>query len=161
MSSSETRDALLRAFVESDVSPDGKWWLDVPVGLSVGDEEAYAVVDGVCLTSRTLELPEVYPEHTGVPYVVHRGDQEAGVTKVDTFRTLRRRDTFAEETAVIVAVDPGASSVGAVGNLLAYRELLEADWDWEIEELLLVSDEDSDHVNHVCRELGVRAMRVA
>jgi len=26
---------------------------------------------------------------------------------------------------------------------------------------LLVSDEDSDHVNDVCRELGVRAIRVA
>jgi hypothetical protein len=154
-----TRDALLRAFIESDASPDGKWWVDVPVGLSVGEE--HATLDAVCLTSREGELPEVYPEHTGVPYVVHRGDEAAGVSKIDNFRTLRERDTFAEETAVLVAVDPGASSVGAVGELLAYRELLAADWDWEIEELLLVSDEDSDHVNHVCRELGVRAMRVA
>ncbi len=157
---SKTRDALLKAFVESEASPDGKWWIDVPVGLSVGDGDS-ALLDAVCLTSREQELPEVYPEHTGVPYVVHRGDDRAGVTKVDNFRTLRETDAFDDETAVLVAVDPGASSVGAVGELLAYRALLEADWDWEIEELLLVSDEDSDHVNYVCQELSVRAMRVA
>ncbi|MFB6233406.1 MAG: hypothetical protein ABEH61_04020 [Haloarculaceae archaeon] len=168
---SEHRDALLRAFVESDASPDGKWWVDVPVGLSVGgeadaDDETetdgeYAVLDAVCLTSRAQELPEVYPEHTGTPYVVHTGDEYVRVSKVDSFRTLLGTDTFADETAVPVAVDPGASSVGAVGELLAYRELLVADWDWEIAELLLVSDTDSDHVTHVCDRLGVRAMRVA
>jgi hypothetical protein len=155
-----TADALLRAFVESDASPHGKWWVDVPVGLSLGEEE-YAVLDAVCLTSREQELPEVYPEHTGTPYVVHPGDDQAGLSKADNFRTLREGDTFVEERAVLVAVDPGASSVGAVGELLAYRELLEADWDWEIEELLLLSDEGSAHVNHVCQQLGVRAMRVA
>jgi hypothetical protein len=155
----DNQRALLEAFVRSDASPDGKWWIDVPVGLSVGD--GHATVDAVCLTSRDQELPEVYPEHTGVPYVVHRGDEEAGVSKVDNFRTLRGRDVFAGETATLVVVDPGASSVGAVGELLAYRELLAADWDWEVEELLLVSDEDSNHVNYVCQELSVRAMRVA
>lgn len=63
---SKTRDALLKAFVESEASPDGKWWIDVPVGLSVGDGDS-ALLDAVCLTSREQELPEVYPEHTGVP----------------------------------------------------------------------------------------------
>lgn len=156
-----TRDALLRAFIESDASPDGKWWVDVPVGLTLGDDEEYAVLDAVCLTAREQELPEAYPDHTGTPYVVHHGDEQVGLSKADNFRTLRERDTFADERAVLVAVDPGASSVGAVGELLADRELLEADWDWEVEGLLLVSDEDSAHVNHVCQELGVRAMRVA
>ncbi len=156
-----TRDALLRAFIESDASPEGKWWVDVPVGLALGDDEEYAVLDAVCLTSREQELPETYPDHTGTPYVVHHGDEQVGLSKTDNFQTLREKDTFAGERAVLVAVDPGASSIGAVGELLAYRELLEADWDWEVEELLLVSDEDSAHVNHVCQELGVRAMRVA
>lgn len=156
-----SEQALLRAFVESDASPDGKWWLDVPVGLSVGDEDEYATVDAVCLTSREQELPEVYPEHTGVPYVVHRGDETAGVRKVDAFRTLREQELFEDESAVLVAVEKGASSVGTVGELLAYRELVEADWDWTVEELLLVSDEDSEHVNHVCEELSIRAVRVA
>ncbi|MEF8815071.1 MAG: hypothetical protein V5A55_14855 [Halovenus sp.] len=107
---SKTHDALLEAFVRSDASPDGKWWVDV--------------------------------------------------TKADKFRALRETNTFADESAVLVAVEPGASSVGTVGNLLAYRELVRADWGWTVEELLLVSDEDSEHVNHVCRELGVRAIRV-
>lgn len=156
-----TGGALLRAFIESEASPDGKWWVDVPVGLSLGDREEQAVLDAVCLTSRERELPEVYPEHTGTPYVVHHGDEQAGLSKVDNFQTLRERDTFAGERAVLVAVDPGASSIEAVGELLAYRELLQADWDWEIERLVLVSDEDSAHVNHVCRELGVQALRVA
>ena len=155
-----TRDALLEAFVKSEAAPDGKWWVDVPVGLSVGAEGDHAVVDAVCLTSHEQELPEVYPEHTGVTYVAHEEDEAVGVTKADKFRTLREKDIFTGETAVVVAVEPGASSVGTVGDLLAYRELLETDWDWTVAELLLVSDEDNDHVNHACRELGVRAMRV-
>jgi hypothetical protein len=62
---------------------------------------------------------------------------------------------------VLVAVEPGASSVGTVGDLLAHRELVRTDWDWTVEELLLVSDADSAHVNHVCDALDVRAVRVA
>jgi hypothetical protein len=157
---SQRYDALLRAFIESDASPTGKWFVDVPVGLSVGDDE-YAVLDAVCLTSRPQELPEVYPEHTGVTYVDPAEDTSLGVRKADRFAALRETEHFAGETAVLVAAEPDASSVGTVGDLLAYRELLRADWDWDVEELLLLSDEDSDHVNHVCRELGVRAVRVA
>lgn len=154
------RDALLRAFIESDASPDGKWWIDVPVGLSLGDENEYATIDAVCLTTRNWELPESYPDFTGVPYVVHYGDKYAGVSKVDAFDTLRTRDVFVDERAVIVAVEPGVSSIGLVGELLAHRTLLEADWDWDVDELILVSDEDNEHVNFVCRELSIRAVRV-
>ena len=152
--------ALLEAFIRSDASPNGKWWVDVPVGLSVGDPDVVPRVDAVCLTSREQELPEEYPDHTGVPYVYHADDERVGVDKTDAFRTLREKDTFAEETAVLIAVESGASSVGTVGTLLAYQELLGADWDWTVDERLLVSDEDSDHVNYVCRELSVRAVRV-
>lgn len=155
------RRALVEAFIRSDASPDGKWWLDVPVGLSVGADGDHATVDAVCLTARDPELPEEFPDHTGVPYVYREGDDELGVAKAEAFRLLRGRDTFAEESVVLVAAEPGASSVGRVGELLAHRELLATDWDWTVEGLLLVSDTDSDHVTHVCRELGVRAVRVA
>lgn len=154
------RRALLRGFIDSDAAPRGKWWVDVPAGLSVGDEETVATVDAVCLTSREQEPPEVYTEHTGTKYVAPREDSDVGVTKTDRFRTLREQETFADETAVLVAVEPGHSSVGTVGELVAYRELLDADWDWTVEELVLVSDDDSDHVSHVCHELGIRAVRV-
>lgn len=154
------REALLRAFIESDASPDGKWWIDVPVGLSIGSDDEYVLIDAVCLTDRDQELPESYPDHTGVPYVVHHGDEYAGVTKADAFETLRKRDVFDDERVVLVTVEPGASSVGSVGELLAKRSLLEADWDWDVEELLLLSDDDSAHVNFVCRELEIRAVRV-
>ena len=156
----DTRRALLEAFIRSDASPDGKWWLDVPVGLSVGESGSHATVDAVCLTSRDPELPEEFPDHGGVPYVYREGDAELGIDKADAFRTLREQPSFAEESAVLVAAEPGASSVGTVGDLLAHQELLEADWDWTVEERLLVSDTDSDHVNHVCNELSVRAVRV-
>lgn len=155
------RRALLEAFIRSDASPDGKWWLDVPVGLSIGESDAYATVDAVCLTSRDPELPEEFPDHDGVPYVYREADAEIGLDKAEAFRLLRGRDTFDGETAVLVAVESGASSVGTVGDLLAYEELLDADWDWTVQERLLVSDTDSDHVNHVCEELSVRAVRVA
>lgn len=105
------RHALLSAFIRSDASPDGKWWLDVPVGLSVGEAGAYATVDAVCLTSRDPELPEEFPDHDGVPYVYREADAELGLDKADAFRALRERDTFADESAVLVAVEPGASSV--------------------------------------------------
>ncbi len=157
---SEHRGALLEAFIRSEASPDGKWWIDVPVGLSVGDPEASPTLDAVCLTSRDPELPEAYPDHTGTPYVVHGNEDRLGTDKADAFRTLREKELFDEETAVLVAVEPDVSSVGTVGDLLAYQELLEADWPWSIEQRVLVSDEDSDHVNYVCRELSVRAVRV-
>lgn len=156
-----SKDALLEAFIRSDASPDGKWWIDVPVGLSVGNADAYATVDAVCLTSREPELPETYPDHVGTTYVAHDPDQRVGVTKVDAFQTLRGREEFAAETAVLVAVERADSSVGTVGDLLAYEDLLLADWDWTIEERILVSETDNDHVNYVCRERGVRAVRVA
>jgi hypothetical protein len=149
----------LEAFIRSDASPDGKWWLDVPVGLSVGDEEC--TVDAVCLTSREQELPEEFPDHTGTSYVYHPDDERFGVDKTDAFQVLREKESFAEETAVLVAVEAGNSSVGTVGTLLASQELLEADWDWTVDERLLLSDEDSAHVNYVCRELSVRAVRVS
>ncbi|PSP24605.1 hypothetical protein BRC61_01720 [Halobacteriales archaeon QH_10_65_19] len=152
--------ALLEAFIRSEASPDGKWWIDVPVGLSVGASDECVTVDAVCLTSREQELPEEFPDHTGVSYVYHAEDEQLGVDKVDAFQTLRQKDTFGEETVVLVAVEPGDSSVGTVGTLLAYQELLEADWDWTVAERLLVSDEDSDRVNYVCQELSIRAVRV-
>jgi hypothetical protein len=155
------RRALLEAFIRSDASPEGKWWLDVPVGLSVGEDGDHATADAICLTSREPELPEEFPDHTGVPYVYREDDSELGVDKAEAFRLLREKHIFTGESVVLVAAEPDASSVGRVGELLAYEELLGADWDWTIEDRLLVSDTDSDHVNHVCRELGVRAVRVA
>lgn len=157
----DDRRALLEAFIRSDASPDGKWWLDVPVGLSVGDPDTYATIDAVCLTARDPELPEEFPDHDGVPYVYREVDPEIGLDKADAFRALRGTDTFDSESVVLVAAESGASSVGTVGDLLAHQELLEADWDWTVEERVLVSDTDSDHVTHVCRELSVRAVRVA
>lgn len=158
---SSQRRALLEAFIKSDAAPVGKWWVDFPVGVSVGAEGEHATVDAICLTSRDQELPEVYPEHAGVSYVAPGEDEAVGVTKADRVRALREKDVFAEETAVLVAAEPGGSSVGRLGELLAFRELLGADWPWTVDELILVSDEDSDHVNYVCRELSVRAVRVA
>ena len=155
------RRALLEAFIRSDASPDGKWWVDVPVGLSIGESDASATVDAVCLTGRDPELPEEFPDHDGVPYVYREVDAEIGLDKADAFRALRETDTFDGESVVLVAVEPGASSGGTVGDLLAYQELLEADWDWTVEDRVLVSDVDSAHVTHVCRELSVRAVRVA
>lgn len=157
----ETASALLKAFIMSDASPDGKWWVDVPAGLSIGAEGEHGTVDAICLLDRPAEPPEVYPEHTGSAYVDPEADEDVGVTKADRFQTLRDKDIFVDETVALVAAEPGASSIGTVGELLAYRELVTADWDWTVEDLILVSDVDSAHVNYVCEELSVRAVRVA
>lgn len=156
----DARDALVRAFVESDASPDGKWWVNVPAGLSLGEEGDHAVVDAVCLLDRQQELPEVYTSHHGTAYVNPEG--QPTVTKPDLFRTLRGKETFAEETVALVAADPAAARVGAVGDLLAARELLRADWpDWTVGQLIYVSDEDREHVTRAAAELDVRVVRVA
>lgn len=157
---SDKRSALLRAFIESDASPSGKWWIDVPVGLSIAEKDTYESVDAICMTSRSQELPEEYPEHTGVAYVVHEGDTDAGVTKVDSFQSVRDSDIFSEETVTIVSVESGKSHLSTVGKLLAYRTLLQNDWDWEIDNMILVSDFDDSIVNFVCAKLGIRAVRV-
>ena len=157
---SDARAALVRAFVESDASPDGKWWVDVPAGLSLGETGDHTVVDAVCLTDRAQELPEVYTAHAGTEYVNPEGQPQVG--KADLFRTLREKGTFASETVALVAADPGAARVGTVGDLLAARELLWADWpEWTVEELIYVSHEDRPHVTRAASELGVRVVRVS
>ncbi|MFB6206669.1 MAG: hypothetical protein ABEJ05_09115 [Haloglomus sp.] len=156
----DARGSLRRAFIESDASPDGKWWVDVPAGLSLGGEGDHYAVDAVCLTDREQELPEVYTAHPGTEYVNPEG--QTGVTKADLFETLRGKETFAEEAVRLVAFDPGAARVGTVGDLLAARELIRADWpEWTVEELVYVSDTDRAHVTRAAAELDVRVVRVA
>ncbi|WP_276260764.1 hypothetical protein [Haloglomus litoreum] len=158
----DARGSLRRAFIESDASPDGKWWVDVPAGLSLGEEGDHVTVDAVCLTDREQELPEVYTAHAGTEYVNPEADEAVGVTKADLFETLRGKDTFAEETVTLVAFDPGAARVGTVGDLLAARELIEADWPgWTVADLVYVSDTDRAHVTRAAKELDVRVVRVA
>lgn len=158
----DARGSLRRAFIESDASPDGKWWVDVPAGLSVGDAGDHLTVDAVVLTGHEQELPEVYTAHAGTEYVNPEADEAVGVTKPDLFDTLRERDTFAEETVQLVAFDPGAARVGTVGDLLAARELIRADWpDWTVGELVYVSDTDREHVTRAAKGLDVRVVRVS
>jgi hypothetical protein len=155
----DARGSLRRAFIDSDASPAGKWWVDVPAGLSLGESGDHVTVDAVCLTDREQELPEVYTAHPGTEYVNPEGTD---LTKADLFDTLRGRETFAEETVTLVAFDPGAARVGTVGDLLAARELVGADWPgWSVEELVYVSDTDRAHVTRAASELDVRVVRVA
>ncbi len=158
----DARGSLRRAFIESDASPDGKWWVDVPAGLSLGEEGDHYTVDAVCLTDREQELPEVYTVHAGTEYVNPEADEAFGVTKADLFETLRGTERFTEETVTLVAFDPGAARVGTVGDLLTARELIRADWPgWTVDELVYVSDTDRAHVTRAAKELDVRVVRVA
>jgi hypothetical protein len=158
----DARGSLRRAFIESDASPDGKWWVDVPAGLSVGEGGDQFVVDAVCLTDREQELPEVYTAHAGTEYVNPEADEAVGVTKDALFDTVRGKETFAEETVTLVAFDPGAARIGTVGDLLAARELIAADWPgWTVGELVYVSDTDRAHVTRAAKGLDVRVVRVS
>ena len=58
-------------------------------------------------------------------------------------------------------VETGSSTIETVGNILAYEQLVAADWNWDIEERVLVSDIDTPAVNYVCDQLDIRAVRVA
>ena len=47
-------EALVEAYIRSDQSPAGKWWVEVPFGLSVQTQDSKSLspkqIDAVCLT---------------------------------------------------------------------------------------------------------------
>jgi hypothetical protein len=158
-------DDLLRSYIKHETSPDGKWWVDVPVGLKLEQEgdaspEQIKEADAVCLTSRPHEFPEVWPENNSRREFVNPEVPEAGVTKRELFRRVREKGYFNGETASILEVKPSKSSFKALGQLIAYRELLEEDYGWEIDEAILLSAERDKIVDEVAQREGIRLVQL-
>jgi hypothetical protein len=156
--------ALVEAYIRSGSSPDGKWWVEFPVGLSIQQESPQSnkpkQVDAVCLTDREQQVPETYPDYDGFAEYTNPNMPESGVTRTELFRRLRDSEDFTEETVSVVEAKTGASSFKAIGQLEAYGRLLKEDFGWTVKEKILLREERDAVVDHAASSLGIRVVNV-
>lgn len=156
--------SLVEAYIRSEKSPDGKWWVEVPVGFSVQEQKtqspALKNIDAVCLTSRPQHLPESYPDYDGSVEYTNKDIPESGVSRAELFRRLRESGYFEDETVTIVEAKTGASSFKAIGQVQAYKQLLEEDYGWSVEDQILLSNQRDPVIDHAATSLGIRVVAV-
>jgi len=156
-------NALVEAYIRNGASPDGKWWIEFPVGLSIQQENTQSIVpkhiDAVCLTDRAQQVPESYPDYDGLDYI-NTDIPESGVTRTELFRRLRDLEHFTDETVSIVEAKTGASSFKAIGQLEAYKTLLEEDFGWTVEEKILLREQRDPIIDHAASSLGMRVVNL-
>lgn len=85
---------------------------------------------------------------------------ESGVTRAELFRRLRDSGYFTDETVSIVEAKTGKSSFKAIGQLEAYKTLLEEDYGWTVDEQILLSNQRDPVIDHACSSLGIRVVAV-
>lgn len=157
-----SEDSLINTYIRDNASPNGKWLVEVPVGLSVQENKSvsHKNVDAVCLASRSQQLPETYPDYQGTYEFVNPDIPESGVTRTDLFRRLRDSQYFVDENVSIVEAKTGKSSFKAIGQLEVYKTLLEEDYGWTVEEQILLSERRDPVIDHACHSLGIRVVAV-
>jgi hypothetical protein len=158
-----SENALVEAFIRSDASPSGKWFVEVPVGLSI-QEEAESTpnvkhVDAVCITSKSSALPESYPD--GPDFYLSVQEAEPNISKAEIFRRIRDSQHLSNETVSIVEVKTGESSFKSIGQLEGYKSLIEQDYGWSVEEQILLSGERDAIIDRVCTQKGYRVVDVS
>jgi len=158
-----SEQALVSQFIRSDASPSGKWFVEVPVGLSVqatlDSTPSVKHVDAVCLTEQPDALPETYPD--GEAFYLNAMAAEPNLTKTGVFRRIRDSGQLAGASVALVEAKTGPASFTALGQLEAYQDLLEADYDWSVEERILLVDGDDPVIERVCTERGIRVVKVS
>lgn len=156
-----SEEALVESFIRSSASPDGKWFVELPVGLSVQERKssvAVKMIDAVCITSQPSALPETFPD--GPWFYLNAMDAEPNISKAEIFRRIRNSNHLNDETVSIIEAKTGKSSFKAVGQLEAYKLLIEEDYGWTVEEQILLSVERDPVIDHVCSEKGIRVVTV-
>jgi hypothetical protein len=158
-----SEQALVSQFIRSDASPSGKWFVEVPVGLSVqatlDSTPSVKHVDAVCLAEQPDALPETYPD--GEAFYLNAMAAEPDLTKTGVFRRIRDSGQLAGASVALVEAKTGPASFTALGQLEAYQDLLEADYDWSVEERILLVDGDDPVIERVCTERGIRVVKVS
>lgn len=154
--------SLVESFIRSESSPDGKWFVEVPVGLWIQEESdetpSIKYVDAICITSKTNALPESYPD--GPDYYLNVQEAEPNISKAEIFRRIRSSQHLTDETVSIVEAKTGKSSFKAIGQLEAYSCLVEEDYGWNVREQILLSEGRDDIIDSVCSEKGYRVVDV-
>jgi len=157
-----SEEDLVKSFIKSDNSPDGKWFVEVPAGLSIQENAdttpAVKHVDAVCITSKRFALPESYPE--GPEYYFNVQAAEPHISKAEIFRRIRDSQHLSNETVSIVEAKTGRSSFKAIGQLEAYKYLIEEDYGWDVEEQILLSKDRDEIIDSVCSEKDYRVVNV-
>lgn len=156
--------ALVEAYIRSESSPDGKWWTEFPVGLSVQEKNTEPIapkfIDAVCLTSRPQQVPESYPDYDGSTEYINPNNPESGVTRTELSRRLRDLEHFTDETVSIVEAKTGASSFKSIGQLKTYSTLLEEDFGWAVKNKILLRNQQDKIIDHAASSLGIRVVNV-
>lgn len=147
---------VLQMYIESETSPSGEWWLEVPVGFDYEDDAtitmgAMKAIDAVCFTSREDQPPQKYQfESTGLKFT--HGDR---LIQPRHYRKMWGNREFADESAAIIEVKSGKPTIEGIGQLVAYSELIREDWSVEVEKLVLIGTRPDPLVERVCDNLGI------
>lgn len=169
-------EELILSFIKSDKSPEGKWFIEVPAGIKVQEERetdssSIKQVDAVCLTSKSEELPKKYKRNLrGRQYYINpdgvdpeseymrvlNGIPHKNKSKTDIFRGIIESPYMDDETATIVEAKTGKSSFEAIGQLEAYKVLVEEDYGWDVNEQILLCEERDEVIDRVCGEINIR-----
>jgi CRISPR/Cas system-associated exonuclease Cas4 (RecB family) len=162
---------LVKEFIEHHKSPSGKWFIELPVGMTVQDEtdtnsSSIKHIDAVCLTSKQQELPKEYrldnyhinPEGESEKYKKYLNGilPPRSGSKTDTFRNIIQSPYLEDETVSIVEVKTGKSSFKAIGQLEAYKLLVEQDYGWDVERQILLSEKRDEVISHVCNKKDIK-----
>jgi hypothetical protein len=157
-----SEEALVESFIKSENSPNGKWFVEVPVGLTVQEKKdatpSVKHVDAVCITSKPSALPESYPE--GPDFYLNVQEAEPHISKAEIFRRIRSSQHLSNETVSIVEAKTGESSFKAIGQLEAYKQLIEEDYGWSVEEQILLSKGRDEIIDSTCNKMGYRVVDV-
>jgi hypothetical protein len=141
-------DEFIRKYINSDVSPDGSWFLEFPLGFEEvpPDSEGNAQlkqVDAVCLTSRSNSQPSSYISTTGS----EPSNQQ--------FRRLWETEDFAGEPVTMVEAKTHGSTMEGVGQLQTYKALLEDEWSVRVEKQILLVPYKDAIISKACSILDI------
>lgn len=131
----------LETYIASTASPEGKWLLEMPVGLELPDSGA-KFVDAVCLLDHPDEPPEEYGDGKR-DFTTSWFDAEGlSASRTTLFRRMRESGLFEEERVAIVEYKTSSDEpYEGLGQLLTYRAHLERDYGWTVDESILVYPE--------------------
>lgn len=145
-------DDLVNEFLNSTDCPDGVWYAKVPVGLSLVGQMHLKEIDAVCVISQ-----EDYP--SGSAKLRAWGVRN----RTEWYQKEFKRDqgVFDGERVVLVeAKTTGSSSMGhylfkGVGQLLSYEIGFNRDWNVEIVDRILITEESDSFIESVAEDLGI------
>jgi len=151
---------LLKKFIESTTSPEGDWWLNIPVGLASERDGEILVggtreIDALCLLSRSPNLPDEYTyQQAGVEIL--NSDR---LHSQSSYREMWGRKPFAGERAALVEMKPETPTLKGIGQLTAYSVLAEDEWDITVDQLLMVSTGTDPVVERACTALDIDVIK--